>query len=113
VELTGDVNRFSLAVDFTARFAAFDPPRARAARPARDLVVPGTVACWRFEQAAADGGKVRDVSGNGNDLTRVTIGGDVRIVGRPLGEIAVHDPLKIASKSFLRVSSGGLLHRWR
>src|SRR6185369_4543139 len=51
VELTGPTNRFSLPVDFAARFAGFAPVPPRAPRPARSVLVPGTVAYWRLESA--------------------------------------------------------------
>ena len=81
VELTGPANYFSVPIDFAQRFAGFDPVPVAAPRPARDVLVPGTLAYWRFDsgQAAgtpvADGYVVRDLSGHGNDLTRVTVGG--------------------------------------
>ncbi|MFI5550251.1 LamG-like jellyroll fold domain-containing protein [Streptomyces sp. NPDC051738] len=73
IELSGDVDRFSVDIDFAARFAGFDPVPARPARPASKMLVPGTVAYWRFDSAAS--GTVRDLSGRGNDLTLVTVGG--------------------------------------
>jgi len=81
VALTDDTNRFSLAIDFDQRFAGFAPVVARAARPARELVVPGTVAYWRFDAAARPGAAVpsaatvADDSGNGNHLTVVRLAG--------------------------------------
>ena len=73
IELTDDTNRFSVPIDFAARFAGFDPQPVRPARPARELVIPGTVAYWRFDGAV--GGKVVDQSGRGNDLTPVLLQG--------------------------------------
>ena len=81
IELTDDTNRFSLAVDFDQRFAGFAPVTPRAARPASELVVPGTVAYWRFDAAGAAGAAVptgatiTDASGNGNDLSVVRLDG--------------------------------------
>ncbi len=81
VELTDSVNAFSVPIDFAQRFNGFDPVPVRAARPARSVLIPGTLAYWRFDSAAANGSPVspdtpiRDQSGNGNDLTRVTLGG--------------------------------------
>ncbi|GGK97542.1 LamG-like jellyroll fold domain-containing protein [Mangrovihabitans endophyticus] len=72
VELTGPADRFSLAVDFDARFAAFDPPALPAPIPAARLVDRHTVGYWRFDgdgQSVADGAVVRDLSGKGNHLT--------------------------------------------
>ncbi|MFI1994855.1 LamG-like jellyroll fold domain-containing protein [Actinoplanes sp. NPDC020271] len=66
IELTGDVDRFSLAIDFDARFAGFAPPVRPAPRPASTVVDRHTAAYWRFE---GDVEKVKDFSGNGNDLT--------------------------------------------
>jgi hypothetical protein len=79
-ELTGDVDRFTVPVDFGARFAGFAPPVLPAPRPPRAVMPRGTVAYWRFDRAGlagagADGAPVpagtvaRDLSGNGNDLT--------------------------------------------
>ena len=80
VELTGDVDRFSVPIDFAGRFAGFAPPAAPAPRPPRAVMPRGTVAYWRFDHtglatAGADGTPVppgtvaRDLTGNGNDLT--------------------------------------------
>ncbi|WP_328751803.1 Tat pathway signal sequence domain protein [Streptomyces sp. NBC_00285] len=74
VELSGDADRFSVDIDFAARFAGFDPVPARAARPASKMLVPGTAAYWRFDSAPSSG-TVRDLSGRGNDLTVVSVGG--------------------------------------
>ncbi|MER5755522.1 LamG-like jellyroll fold domain-containing protein [Streptomyces sp. NPDC002088] len=78
IELSGDADRFSVGIDFAERFAGFAPVPARAARPASRVLVPGTVAYWRFDghdDATAVSGTVRDLSGHGNDLTPVTVGG--------------------------------------
>ncbi|WP_412538449.1 LamG-like jellyroll fold domain-containing protein [Longispora sp. K20-0274] len=72
VELTDAVNRFSVPIDFAARFAGFAPVPARPTRPANQLVVPGTVAYWRFD---TPGERVEDRSGGGNHLTRVSLDG--------------------------------------
>nr|WP_206440920.1 LamG-like jellyroll fold domain-containing protein [Streptomyces scabichelini] len=78
IELTGPEDRFSVAIDFEKRFSGFDPTAPRAARPASEMLVPGTVAYWRFD-GRTDGsvvtGTVRDLSGRGNDLTVVTVPG--------------------------------------
>jgi hypothetical protein len=71
-ELTGNADRFSISVDFTARFAGFDPPVVPAPRPAAALIGPQTVAYWRFDapgQTVTDGSRVGDRTGHGNDLT--------------------------------------------
>jgi hypothetical protein len=85
IELSGDADRFTVDIDFAERFSGFDPVPARAARPASAMLVPGTVAYWRFESPAS-GGTVRDLSGRGNDLTVVTVGGG------SLGWSADHHP---------------------
>ncbi len=74
IELTDDTNRFSLPIDFEQRFAGFAPIPVRPARPAKQLVVPGTAAYWRFDGALAD--QVTDHSGQGNHLTRVSLSND-------------------------------------
>jgi hypothetical protein len=71
-QLTSSVDRFSIALDFTARFAGFDPPVVPAPRPAAAMIDVQTVAYWRFDaagQTVADGVRVRDQTGHGNDLT--------------------------------------------
>ncbi|MBB4690418.1 LamG-like jellyroll fold domain-containing protein [Paractinoplanes abujensis] len=68
IELTSDVDRFSLDFDFDARFPTPKP----APRPAARVVDRHTAAYWRFDQAGqsvADGATVRDLSGKGNHLT--------------------------------------------
>ena len=83
VELTDAANMFNLPIDFAKRFNGFDPAPVRAARPAKSVLVPGTLAYWRFD-AGADGAPVPsdstigDQSGNGNDLTRVSLGGSTK-----------------------------------
>jgi hypothetical protein len=80
VELSDDTNRFSIPIDFDARFAAFAPVAPRPPRPASAVVVPGTVAYWRFDTGAADGAPVptgatfADLSGHGNDVAVARIG---------------------------------------
>ncbi|WP_221850157.1 LamG-like jellyroll fold domain-containing protein [Curtobacterium herbarum] len=73
LRLSGDVDRFTMAVDFDARFAGFAPVAPRASRPAARMLVPGTLAYWRFDGNAdgttlASSSRVRDQSGHGNDL---------------------------------------------
>ncbi|WP_055494079.1 LamG-like jellyroll fold domain-containing protein [Streptomyces sp. TP-A0356] len=78
IRLSGDADRFSVGIDFEKRFSGFAPVPARPSRPASRMLVPGTVAYWRFDghdDAAAVSGTVRDLSGRGNDLTLVTVGG--------------------------------------
>ncbi|WP_131738302.1 LamG-like jellyroll fold domain-containing protein [Actinomadura roseirufa] len=72
--LTGPDDRFSVPLDFDRRFAGFAPAPARPARPAKALLLPGTVAYWRFDSGRADGtplagnDRVDDLSGQGNHL---------------------------------------------
>jgi hypothetical protein len=73
IELTDDVNRFSVPIDFEKRFAGFAPVAVRPARPAKQLVIPGTAAYWRFDGPVS--GQVVDHSGQGNHLTRVQLAG--------------------------------------
>lgn len=78
IELSGDADRFSVDIDFASRFSGFAPVTPRPSRPASQMLLPGTVAYWRFDGEAdgkAVGGTVRDLSGRGNDLTLVTVGG--------------------------------------
>ncbi|MFE3031189.1 LamG-like jellyroll fold domain-containing protein [Streptomyces canus] len=84
IELSGDADRFSVGIDFEKRFSGFDPVPARAARPASRMLIPGTAAYWRFDSAVS--GTVRDQSGQGNDLTVVSVGGG------SLGWSADHHP---------------------
>ena len=51
IELTDPQNAFSLPVDFATRFAGFASTTARrpAATVKQGTVIPGTVACWRFD----------------------------------------------------------------
>ncbi|MFI6805001.1 LamG-like jellyroll fold domain-containing protein [Streptomyces luteogriseus] len=87
MELSGDADRFSVEIDFEKRFSGFAPVPARPARPVAEILLPGTVAYWRFEEPV-DGtaGAVRDLSGRGNDLSLVTVGGGA------LGWSADHHP---------------------
>ncbi|MDX2645241.1 metallophosphoesterase [Streptomyces sp. PA03-1a] len=79
IELTGDVDRFSLAIDFAERFRGFDQVTPPKPRPAHRVIPKGTVAYWRFDaeglagagrpgSTVAAGTVARDLSGNGNDL---------------------------------------------
>ncbi|MFE5917491.1 LamG-like jellyroll fold domain-containing protein [Streptomyces sp. NPDC056468] len=73
IELSGDTDRFSVDIDFTDRFSGFAPVPARPARPASKMLIRDTAAYWRFESPVS--GTVRDLSGHGNDLTVVSVGG--------------------------------------
>ncbi|MFD7445975.1 LamG-like jellyroll fold domain-containing protein [Streptomyces sp. NPDC059909] len=80
-ELTGPEDRFSVAVDFEERFAGFAPVPPRSSRPASRMLLPGTVAYWRFDTGHEDGTsadetlRVPDLSGHGNDLVRAAVPG--------------------------------------
>ncbi|MDQ7910725.1 LamG-like jellyroll fold domain-containing protein [Phytohabitans sp. ZYX-F-186] len=80
IELTGPVDRFTVDIDFAARFQGFAPVTPPAPRPAAAVVSRTTVAYWRFDRSGLNGavsagapvpaGAVaRDLTGNGNDLT--------------------------------------------
>ncbi|SMQ20325.1 Concanavalin A-like lectin/glucanases superfamily protein [Streptomyces sp. Ag82_O1-12] len=84
MELSGDADRFSVEIDFQKRFSGFAPVPARPARPVSTMLLPDTVAYWRFEKPVD--GRVRDLSGRGNDLSLVTVGGGA------LGWSADHHP---------------------
>ncbi|MBB6414800.1 LamG-like jellyroll fold domain-containing protein [Streptomyces sp. AK010] len=84
MELSGDADRFSVEIDFRKRFSGFAPVPARPARPVSTMLLPGTVAYWRFEKPVD--GRVRDLSGRGNDLSLVAVGGGA------LGWSADHHP---------------------
>ena len=75
IELTDDVNRFSMPIDFDQRFAGFAPVPVRPARPASQLLIPGTAAYWRFDGPVTD--QVIDQSGKGNHLVRKQLSSDV------------------------------------
>jgi hypothetical protein len=74
-ELTTMVDRFSVPIDFAQRFSGFDPIPVRPARPAKEMLVAGTLAYWRFDAGGANGSSftgaqtVPDLSGHGNDLS--------------------------------------------
>ncbi|MGY6021575.1 LamG-like jellyroll fold domain-containing protein [Streptomyces spinosirectus] len=86
IELSGDADRFSVGIDFADRFSGFAPEPPRPARPASAMLVRGTAAYWRFDSAVSGTGTVRDLSGHGNDLTVVSVGGGT------LGWSADHHP---------------------
>ena len=73
MELSGDADRFSVDIDFADRFSGFAPVAPRPARPVSKMLIPGTVAYWRFESPVS--GTVPDLAGRGNDLTPVSVGG--------------------------------------
>jgi hypothetical protein len=79
--LTTPVDYFSMPIDFEQRFSGFAPVPARPGRPAKQMLVPGTLAYWRFDAGGSDGTPVTsaqtiaDLSGHGNDLTLATVPG--------------------------------------
>jgi hypothetical protein len=73
VERGGPDDHFIENIDFAARFAAFAGPPAPADPPPVDaakVVIPGTLAYWRFDGATSGpvAGTITDRSGHGNDL---------------------------------------------
>jgi hypothetical protein len=74
LELTSKVDYFSMEIDFDRRFAGFAPVSPRKARPARRMLLPGTLAYWRFDEGGTTGSDVaadtvvKDQTGKGNDL---------------------------------------------
>lgn len=70
-EKSGEIDRFTVEFDFHARF----PGKPIPAVPAQRVLVPGTVAYWRFEgRDGTPATPVRDLSGKGNDLSIQRIG---------------------------------------
>jgi hypothetical protein len=73
--LTTPVDYFSVDIDFAERFAGFEPITVPPGRPASEMLIPGTVAYWRFDQGGAPGTdftpgqSVADQTGNGNDFS--------------------------------------------
>ncbi|MGW1213735.1 LamG-like jellyroll fold domain-containing protein [Streptomyces sp. NPDC002499] len=81
LELTSKVDHFSMEIDFEKRFAGFAPVPPRKPRPARRMLLPGTLAYWRFDEGGDAGDDVaadtvvRDRTGHGNDLVLETVPG--------------------------------------
>ncbi|TMR93315.1 LamG-like jellyroll fold domain-containing protein [Nonomuraea basaltis] len=81
IEQTGPQDYFSVTIYFEQRFSGFAPVAPRPPRPATSQVIPGTVAYWRFDGGHGDGTpvadteRVIDLSGRGNDLTKVSVTG--------------------------------------
>jgi hypothetical protein len=80
-ELTDPSNHFITHIDFKDRFSSFQTIPPPPAVPVAHVLVPDTVAYWRFDKGP-DGAPLpegpgtlaaRDLSGNGNDLFRVTL----------------------------------------
>ena len=77
VELSGPVERFTVALNARERFAGFAPTDDPAPRPAAAVMPEGTAAYWRFDAegmattpgTVPDGAVAIDLTGNGNDLT--------------------------------------------
>jgi hypothetical protein len=73
--LTTPVDYFSLDIDFAERFSAFIPIPKRPGRTAKKMLVPGTLAYWRFDHGGkpgtpfTSGQTIPDQSGNGNDFS--------------------------------------------
>jgi hypothetical protein len=73
--LTTPVDYFSVAIDFEERFSGFAPVPVRSGRPPKQLLVPGTLAYWRFDAGGPNGSAftssqtITDQSGHGNDLS--------------------------------------------
>ncbi|HET9172263.1 MAG TPA: LamG-like jellyroll fold domain-containing protein [Actinospica sp.] len=80
-QLSSAVDRFSIAIDFDERFDGFAPVKPRPSRPAKEMLVRGTVAYWRFDGLGANGASVgggtviKDRTGLGNDLALQTVSG--------------------------------------
>ncbi|MBM9509008.1 metallophosphoesterase [Streptomyces sp. KK5PA1] len=74
IELTGPQDRFSLDIDFTERFSGFAPVAPRPGRPVGRMLIPGTVAYWRFD-GSHDTDRVQDLTGRGNDLVKQALPG--------------------------------------
>ena len=80
--LTTATDCFTVPIDFGRRFSGFAPALARPPRRGGGVVIPGTLAYWRFDAGGANGSAftsgqtIPDLSGHGNDLTTlVTVGG--------------------------------------
>jgi hypothetical protein len=80
--LTTAVDYFSMQINFENRFAGFAPVPSRPGRAAKQMVIPGTLAYWRFDAGHANaapvtaGQTIKDQPGHGNDLTTlVTVPG--------------------------------------
>jgi Concanavalin A-like lectin/glucanases superfamily len=83
--LTTTVDRFAVPIDFETRLPVpaktiglgAAGARAKTARPPSSVLVPGTLAYWRFDNGGANGTPVTpgttipDLSGNGNDLSNL------------------------------------------
>ena len=78
VALTDEANRFTMKVNLRERFKPLPPVKVLPPVTADKEVIPGTLAYWRFEgqngvPVSQGGISVHDLSGHGNDLTRVNL----------------------------------------
>jgi hypothetical protein len=78
VALTDSANRFTMKTNLRERFKPLPPVKVLPPVAADKEVIPGTLAYWRFEgqngvPVSQGGIAVRDLSGHGNDLTRVNL----------------------------------------
>ncbi|VUD67382.1 hypothetical protein TDB9533_03765 [Thalassocella blandensis] len=75
--LNDAANRFTMNVNLKKRFKPMTPALIKAPLPVEDALVEGTQAYWRFEGDAgtpvSESDVVQDLSGNGNDLLRLTL----------------------------------------
>lgn len=75
--LNDSANRFTMDVNFNKRFKAPIALSPKDPLPVENLLVEGTLAYWRFEgeegEAVSESILVKDLSGNGNDLQRITL----------------------------------------
>ncbi|GGU56868.1 LamG-like jellyroll fold domain-containing protein [Streptomyces daghestanicus] len=109
LELTSAVDRFSMEIDFTERFSGFAPVAPRKARPARRMLLPGTLAYWRFDEGTPGtdvtaGTVFRDRTGNGNDLELRTVPGTP---AHALVRTGDHHPDQPAHASLVFAGQGG------
>jgi hypothetical protein len=80
-ELTDPNNHFVTNIDFKDRFSSFQAVPPPPPVPVTHVLIPDTVAYWRFDNSPVglplpEGPTAiaaRDLSGNGNDLSRVTL----------------------------------------
>ena len=79
-QLLDPADHFTMQINFAERFSGFNgvKPGVIAALPTEKQVIDGTVAYWHFSGKAGDpvateGVAISDLSGKGNDLTRVNL----------------------------------------
>ena len=82
VALTDSANRFTLKTNLRERFKPLPPVKVLPPVAAEKEVIPGTLAYWRFEgqngvPVSQGSVAVPDLSGHGNDLTRVNLSNGV------------------------------------